>query len=306
MLAVAAMSTILFPSIALAETSSSARKSKDPLDEFTFGQWHPMNRSVSQRDATLSRTPPTFCTYLVRFLIHYDTNGVGAWWNGQQFKYSSLSANDRKTHLLKEFGSMSKTTEIAIAKYIGHDDPKTKYGILYNALIQTYGNLHDAKRHLAILFSILPTKLQPSDQLLNYYKFHQNDTKDLSKSDADITARESPYDDDRLSELLPKQYRIIYDKVDDSLKSISFSITPAISLFEVGITNDKDQTTGSITKFGPMGGSPLIRDQPNYTFQIYSLLGLAGATGCALTHGTVIPLDVIKTRFPKGIQEVLI
>jgi solute carrier family 25 phosphate transporter 3 len=40
----------------------------------------------------------------------------------------------------------------------------------------------------------------------------------------------------------------------------------------------------------------LQRAQPVYGPRVYALLGLAGGAGCALTHATVIPLDVVKTR----------
>jgi len=35
---------------------------------------------------------------------------------------------------------------------------------------------------------------------------------------------------------------------------------------------------------------------PRYSPAVYALFGLSGATGCALTHSLVIPLDVVKTR----------
>jgi solute carrier family 25 phosphate transporter 3 len=41
---------------------------------------------------------------------------------------------------------------------------------------------------------------------------------------------------------------------------------------------------------------PLTREIPRYPASTYALFGLAGATGCAVTHALVIPLDVVKTR----------
>ena len=77
--------------------------------------------------------------------------------------------------------------------------------------------------------------------------------------------------------------------------TIFFTITPALTLYEVGIGEEFGQTAVA-TAFGPLASVPLTRDIPTYQPFTYALFGLAGATGCALTHSVVIPLDVIKTR----------
>jgi solute carrier family 25 phosphate transporter 3 len=46
----------------------------------------------------------------------------------------------------------------------------------------------------------------------------------------------------------------------------------------------------------PLPQSLLQREQPVYGPLVYALLGVSGGAGCALTHATVIPLDVVKTR----------
>jgi hypothetical protein len=59
--------------------------------------------------------------------------------------------------------------------------------------------------------------------------------------------------------------------------------------------NNDELNTNAIlqqmTLFEPMGCQPLIRDLPHYSWYTYALLGIAGATSCALTHTVVIPLD---------------
>eukprot|EP00536_Pseudo-nitzschia_multiseries_P001144 jgi/Psemu1/300567/fgenesh1_kg.14_\ len=73
------------------------------------------------------------------------------------------------------------------------------------------------------------------------------------------------------------------------------SIQPPISLYQVGVGEEFGQAA-TATTFGPLALNALRRELPRYTFDIYALFGISGATGCALTHSVVIPLDVVKTR----------
>ena len=74
-----------------------------------------------------------------------------------------------------------------------------------------------------------------------------------------------------------------------------FTIYPPIALHEGSRDNQVDHTVVT-TPIGPLGALPLQRDLPHLTTLIYTLFGISGAAGCALTHTVVIPLDVVKTR----------
>jgi solute carrier family 25 phosphate transporter 3 len=54
--------------------------------------------------------------------------------------------------------------------------------------------------------------------------------------------------------------------------------------------------TATFTAAGPLAALPLRRDLPDFTLNMYTLFGISGAAGCAMTHSLVIPLDVVKTR----------
>ena len=95
---------------------------------------------------------------------------------------------------------------------------------------------------------------------------------------------------ENLSNLLPLEYNAAFINPNESL-----SIQPPIRLYQVGIGEEFGQAA-TATAFGPLALNGLRRELPRYTFDIYALFGISGATGCALTHSVVIPLDVIKTR----------
>ncbi|KAL3910765.1 MAG: hypothetical protein SGILL_007563, partial [Bacillariaceae sp.] len=92
-----------------------------------------------------------------------------------------------------------------------------------------------------------------------------------------------------LAALLPKQYTSV-PRADGTV-----AISPPVSFFEVGVGEEFGQAA-TATAFGPLAAVELTRDLPRYTFDIYALFGISGATGCCLTHSLVIPLDVVKTK----------
>lgn len=89
--------------------------------------------------------------------------------------------------------------------------------------------------------------------------------------------------------LLPNKYEAFYDKSINS-----FTITPAINLFEISI-NEESGSPAISTTFGPLSSKPLSRER-SLTLDVYALLGISGGAGCTITHTLVIPLDVVKTR----------
>lgn len=290
LLLIGTASSILIPSISLAAFNTLPVEI-DPLRCAPCGQWKQLSRSIPERNNSLRPiiVSASFCTYLTRFLIRYDTMGIGAWWKDQEFMYSLLSPEVRDAKLLKSFGSISKSIELAILEYIGEGDYKLMYAEFWDVLKTTYGQDKDASRQLAILFSFLPMNLQPSTRLLKYYE--TMDPK-LTPSNVNTTAILA---NNRFFELLPANYQITYNEKDSSKTGLYFTITPKLSLYEIGISESLDET-GLMTVFGPLGSTPLIRERQKYSIEVYRLLGLAGATGCALTHSLVIPLDVVKTR----------
>ena len=57
----------------------------------------------------------------------------------------------------------------------------------------------------------------------------------------------------------------------------------------------------AISALGSVGRGPVSREL-SFGQDIYRGFAISGACGCALTHLTVVPLDVVKTRIQAGRQ----
>ena len=110
--AAAAASLAFFPSMVVVESSSAATTAvADPLEELSLGTatWNDAQAySASSQQPSSSSSgssaivplsarivPPSFATYLSRFLLHYDP-GASAWWEDQSDMYSLLPSNEAR------------------------------------------------------------------------------------------------------------------------------------------------------------------------------------------------------------------
>ena len=147
---------------------------------------------------------------------------------------------------------------------------------------------NDAQRQIALLFAMLPPEQQPLDVLSQLFK---QTSIGGTRTKTDTTVDEAMIGDD-FSTLLSQKYRLVQD---NSNGISSYSIFPTIHPMEVDSAERIGQTAVQ-TAFGPISPDPLTREIPRYSPDIYALFGISGATGCALTHAVVIPLDVVKTK----------
>jgi solute carrier family 25 (mitochondrial phosphate transporter), member 3 len=107
-----------------------------------------------------------------------------------------------------------------------------------------------------------------------------------------------------LGALLPSPYHVV---LVTTPSTTLLRIAPPLPLYQVGV-DDEFGLSGTATPFGPLSSGLLVRELPSYSASIYTILGLSGATGCALTHSLVIPLDVLKTKAqadPDGYSNLL-
>ena len=163
--------------------------------------------------------------------------------------------------------------------------------MLLEMLLEKYGGREGAARHIGLLFALLPSSCQPVDALrVRFENTVDVDVQSETLPDSTPLPKISlpPNFTEDVSSLLPKRYSSAYNATTKS-----FQIVPALRIYEIGI-NDESGTTAISTIFGPLSSQPLTRTRPNLGRDYYTLLGISGGVGCALTHALVIPLDVVK------------
>lgn len=288
----AAASLALFPLI-----QSSAAAAAAPLEDLSLGTatW---SDGASQPSSSIPLSaqivPPSFATYLARFLLHYD-GGASAWWDNQSDTYSLLASYEAKKREGISFGSYASSIQKGLYSYVSGNDEsnirsyskvRDQYSTLFSSLTDKYGNKQGAIRDIALLFAMLPAIYQPTELLLKTDKGAMTAT---GTNKGTNSQNFTPKFQEDFTLLLPSKYDVLYN---ESTKS--FTITPDINLFEIGI-NEDSRSPAIATTFGPLSSKPLSRER-NLTLDVYALLGISGGAGCALTHSLVIPLDVVKTR----------
>lgn len=244
------------------------------LEDIELGKASWTTLGPTGRSATPAEIiPAPFCTYLARFLINYDS-AVQSWWKEQQNATALLSLEQQQRQLGQAFGKFSASLQQGLDDNLS----ASTYTTLLQRLVDTYPD-PEAARHIGILAALIPS---PRDQ-------PQGDLRQrLLKTQAERKVAPSVWTED-LGALLPSPYHVI------STKDGALSITPPLPIYQVGLDEEFGQTA-TATPFGPVSSELLIRELPSYSPLIYTILGISGATGCALTHSLVIPLDVLKTK----------
>lgn len=282
--------------MALALILASASTAAEPLEELSLGdaKWNDAVSQSSSIPLSARIVPPSFATYLARFLLHYD-EGAGRWWEKQADSFSLLASNEARKRESKSFSSYASSIQKGLYTYVAGENEsnissyskvRTQYSSLLNSLVDKYGSKEGAVRDIGLLFAMLPPVYQPTEQLLKLDKGILNRTGSNKGSKLDNF---TPNFQEDFTLLLPNKYQIQYNDIENS-----YSITPKINLFEIGI-NEEPGVTAISTTFGSLSSKPLLRER-TLSLDIYALLGISGGAGCALTHTLVIPLDVVKTR----------
>ena len=280
-----AAAAVLLPTAAHATSADSSPKSLEDL-KFGEGKWAKMGRSGSSRvDTQEMVVPASFSTYMARFLINYD-QGVSAWWINAQSSGALLSDEQQKSRLGRAFGGLSSTIQVAMNTFIQQkSDVRDAYDQMFNLLIEKYNSTDGALRQIILLGAMLPADQQPVRILHQLVKsLPDTEAKIPRSSEGSVDSLQTEF-----ASLLPESYT--YRLTDGGF----YTLEPAISLFEVGFNEEFGQTAIA-TSFGPLSSTLLTRELPRFSFNTYALFGFSGATGCALTHSIVIPLDVVKTK----------
>lgn len=271
------------------QATAAKENSMDVDDQNLLASANSDNVAAPTTNKPLTKIDACFITYLTRFLINYD-EGVAAWWQQLQGAYSLLPNEQRQNRLGRDFGSLAGSIEEALQVYIEKaNSSRQGYEQLFERFASSYAtaaNGDEVRRQLCLLAATLPVDQQPRDAIQNILST-KTPRKPSQKMDNSALAAVLS---ENLSGLLPSEFNAVSSNSNGVL-----SIHPPISLYQVGVGEEFGQAA-TATTFGPLALTPLRRELPRYTFDIYALFGISGATGCALTHSVVIPLDVVKTR----------
>lgn len=305
---VAAAATFPNLSIALDEETSIG---KDTLQDVTIGKgvWTDQSESHLLQSSVLSSSlniSTNFITYMTRFLINYDATISGWWDNDVLLKYKLLGENpnskdEYNQQLDNTFSSLAKSIELSVLDYLYFDSTagpnqeldnlyvKNRFESLLTLFMNSYtkqagGDDKERMSQIMLLFTFLPAEYQPI-QGLNKVASEISLSKESKKDDGKQQLLEMDFHKNQ-TKMLPSN--LYSSKYDPSLHS--YTINPSIPNDSYSSLPIKDELFGSIAS------APLKRQRPKLSFNIYSLLGLCGATGCALTHSLVIPFDVVKTK----------
>ena len=118
--------------------------------------WAP--RSTAPAKAVKTSYQPTFVTYLSRFLLNYDLSSAN--WFRDQLRSLPLTLEREQLRSLREkqFGQFSESVEVGLQNYQG----KAGVRALFSFLRSRYGTSAQARLQLALLFSIISSRNQPS------------------------------------------------------------------------------------------------------------------------------------------------
>ena len=281
-LAVATITTLSTASLIQPTRSNAAQEEAVDLSNLTFGRgsWGSSSTATTSTRPSTVQVPATFTTYLTRFLIRYEPP-ITLWWSETRESYSLLNPDERIKRECRDLGRLACSIEKGLIGFLAGGNGESpmnnsgirhQYGLLLEMLLDKYKDKDDAVRQIVLLFAMLPSEYQPVDTLQS-----QLLGKSLSES------RENNLESEQDLLLLPNTYKAIY-----SSTTKTYGISPKLQLIE---NYEGDIRT---TIFGPLSNQPLSRQKPNLGIDYYSLLGISGGVGCAMTHSLVIPLDVVK------------
>ena len=240
------------------------------------GAWQPLStyHSDTNDDDDDDTLPVAFVSYGTRILLTYDT-AVHDWW---QYHTTTTNNNNNNRHTTDKDKALWGGLAASLGRtWQAQMRTKESAQTVYDQYVASYPT--QATRHINLWFALLPTEYQPRQ----WQQIKNNNNKDDAiitiPTTTDTAAWTELFHKD-LTALLPEPYHVTL--VDSQAR-----ITPALPESLVGLGSSSLSSSSS-----PL----LTREQPVFGPTVYAALGLAGGIGCALTHATVIPLDVVKTR----------
>eukprot|EP00977_Amphora_coffeiformis_P000083 scaffold19_cov169-Amphora_coffeaeformis.AAC.8 len=249
------------------------------------GSWQPLSKYKNNNidtatDEYKSDTvlPASFVSYGTRVALRYDP-AVQEWWQEETTRRRRRNNNDDNKDESSEklftslAASLGRTWQHAIVATASSSSSQQ----LYEQYLASYPK--GAQRHINLWFALLPAEWQPQTWHLQPSP-HTNTAAPFADSE-DLVQ----FFDHDLTALLPEPYHVTLVEKDATAR-----IAPDLPINSFVWGSSSSSLSSSLSSL------LLTREQPVYGPAVYAALGLAGGVGCALTHATVIPLDVVKTR----------
>ncbi|CAM9928194.1 unnamed protein product, partial [Hapterophycus canaliculatus] len=230
---------------------------------------------LSQADETYGQG---FVAYLARFLLNYD-EGCREYFKG---KLDCALPKRDGSHVWEEFRGFVASVGLGLNRFQGPNGTRE----LCESLSRKYasGGRDGAPQQLAMLFSLLPPEVQPVrsvKSLLSFPTGAASGFRAVKATDGDGELDLESIFGESPSALLPEELRPRYDEAVGSF-------------FVPGVPRQAGRSDVQ-TAFGSRGPFPISKER-SLTAGDFALFAACGAVGCTLTHTTVIPLDVVKTR----------
>jgi len=221
-----------------------------------------------------------FIIYLARFMLNYDDMSR-MWWQNEVMP--GINPNDPKAEqaadMRAKFASYAASVQYGLRRYV--DQGRRASGIL-KTLVDRYGKDEEAKRQLALAFTLL------EDQPLEIITSLLKDVQINDRLQAVFSPALSDYMAMDPQRLLPSTQYPIWDEA--TLRWIIPGLRNAKPY-----RSNLDDADLKLSVFGPRSDDLVFKER-GLTPNDYALFAVSGAIGCAFTHSLVIPLDVVKTR----------
>lgn len=235
-----------------------------PAVSTTLGsQWVPLAAFTVAEEAVF---PEAFVMYLARLFVAYDST-TAAWYREQRSAIppSWSEAKVRRT-LQQRLGAIGASVHFGLRPYT---DGPAGAAALWARLNGAWADRPGGSAQLALLFSLLSAERQPVEPMGRALQLQGASGRPLDPTAIAETLAATPH------ALLPAEMVPMQDATTGR-----FAL-PA-PLCAAGV-------------FGTVGRAP-VSEERKLDALTYGRFAAAGATGCALTHALVVPLDVVKTR----------
>ena len=248
--------------------------------------WLPLAQFSAADTAGAAATfPEPFVMYLARFLVQYDERS--ATWFGASAEVLPSSWDDaqRRAALADSLGQFGTSLSFQLAPLAAGGARGTL--ALWDSLQSAYGSADGAaSARLAQLFSLLAPSLQPTDAIAAASK------RASSEAATAAAGAIAPSADQLAARLSAEPGSLLPSSIRPEWDGRSYSLPEAL---RQALLLSPAAAESAPSAFGEMGRAPLSAEIviPAAT---YGLFALSGGFGCSLTHLTVVPLDVVKTR----------
>ena len=220
--------------------------------------------------------PEPFVMYLARFLIRYDERSR-SWYRGIVMPSDWRETARGEARLHDQLSSFGASLSVRLAPF--STAGKAGTAELWSRLEHAYAGDASVQWQLGLLFSLLPPTEQPVG--LIRAAIGASDTSISSTSvgvDAPADTEADPAALLPPDQLLPASVSPTWDPVSGGFRlPRSYGDALATSIF------------------GSVAASPITREKRLGPLE-YSRFAASGGLGCAMTHLSVVPLDVVKTR----------